>query len=626
MKYIFLFLFIFSVYTKADLNEVSDPNAARFTVHMLDYLAQDYSGAVENGKVTNQSEYQEQIEFAEQVIVTISKIKTDQNKKQITSEAVKLLKLIQAKAPFFEVQKVSRNLQATIIQMTAIEQTPASWPSIKRGQKLYANNCIACHGEKGAGDGPIAATIEPRPLNFYYEFRMKSITPFQAFNSIRLGIPGTAMQASPALTDNDIWDLAFYVISLRHQEKTKAASLDVTNDVLKLISTTSDEDLISKNYTQESISSFRTYEPKEDNSLQSLDFAIASLDDSFTDYKNNSFENAKKKALMAYLEGVEPVEPRLKATDPRFTIKLEEAMALVRSHIEKKSSLTELQTAVSNAKEELKAAKKLIGKKSDSFWLTFSLAAGILFREGFEAVLLLIALLGVIKAAKSKRAEFWLHIGWLSAVIVGILCWFFSGWVAMMSGAGREMMEGITSLIAVFVLLYIGFWLHSKTEIKRWKAFIDGKVQKALDGGSRIGIALISFMAVFREAFETVLFLRALSTEDNRSQQIALFSGVSFSFLLIFLVAWAFIKYSSRVPIRKLFTISSILMIVLAFILTGKAIHALQETGMISASTSPISLRFDLIGFYPTSETLIAQLIIAFISITLWQIGKKSSH
>lgn len=625
MKYILLILFLLS-YSFADLKDAPSKDPARFVVHLLDYLAQDYSGAVENGKVVSKSEYQEQIEFAEQVKITISKIDFGIKKLELQNETNQLYKEILSKSDAKIIQKIARSIQSKVIQLTALEQTPSAWPSISKGKKLYSMNCVTCHGETGKGDGPAGVALDPKPANFFNTSRMNEITAFQAFNAIRLGIPGTGMQPMSTLSDKEIWELSFYLMSMRYQDKKGNSKIETNTETLKLAATATDASLFKSGNSEDFVRSLRTHEPEEDNSTQFIEFAKASLDDSFTDYKNKSFETAKKKSLMAYLEGVEPIEPKLKAMDPKFTIELEDAMAKFRSDIEHKLEESVLIYSLNDAKQKLEKAKTLITTKSNSIWVTFSLAAGILFREGFEAVLLLIALLGVIKAAKSKKAELWLHIGWLTAIFVGILSWFLSGWLSKISGADRELMEAVTSILAVVILLYLGFWLHSKTEITRWKAFIDGKVKKALDGGSRIGIAIIAFIAVFREAFETVLFLRALSLDDSKPNQYALLGGVSVAFIAVFIIGWLFLKYSSKVPIRKLFSISSILMIALAIILTGKALHAFQETGLLNATVSPIHLRLDLFGFYPTFETLAGQCVIAVISILLWLMGKKSPH
>ncbi|MBI2646027.1 MAG: FTR1 family protein, partial [Deltaproteobacteria bacterium] len=257
--------------------------------------------------------------------------------------------------------------------------------------------------------------------------------------------------------------------------------------------------------------------------------------------------------MVAYLEGVEPVEPRLKANDPQFVIDLEMKMAAARQAIESKKTFEEVRLTIQTAQDALTQAASILEKKETSAWFTFLMTLGIILREGFEAILIIIALLGVVQATGSTKAAHWIHGGWILALVSGGIFWLFSGWLMTMSGAGIEILEAVTSLLAVMVLLYLGFWLHNKTEIHRWKSFIHGKVKKALEGSNLLGLASLSFIAVFREAFETVLFLRAVWLESGMASKTTLALGTLTSFALLVIMAMALLKFSTRLPIRKLF-------------------------------------------------------------------------
>ena len=300
-------------------------------------------------------------------------------------------------------------------------------------------------------------------------------------------------------------------------------------------------------------------------------------------------------------------------------------MAEVRSAIEGKAPVADLKSRVLAANAEIEAAGNLLSKTDMSPWIAFMAAAAILLREGFEAVLVIIALLGVIRASGSPRAAAWVHGGWLSALGLGAIAWIFSGWLMGISGAQRETLEGATSLFAVVVLLVVGFWLHSQTEIGRWKAFIHGKVQRALDGKNLWALASISFVAVFREAFETVLFLRAIWLEGGDGAKIAMTAGVLSSLALVIAMAWAILKYSAKLPIRRLFEASALVMAALALILTGKGLHSFQETGTLSVTSSPGAFHAALVGVYPTWETLTSQVVVLALVLVLWAYGKRPS-
>ena len=613
-------LLIFSTTLAHATDEKHSP---RFLVHLLDYLAQDYGAAVSNGQVLNTYEYQEQLEFMQAAIETYTALSSGTQSPLLTSQLEELKKLIQTKAQSEKVSALARKIQSQIIEITKLEVAPTKWPNLNRGKHIFDQNCISCHGQNGHGDGPLATSLTPKPANFQDEEHMKSVSPFKAFNTIRLGVPGTGMTPFHSLSDKDVWDVSFYVLSLRYQDKNSVNSNAVDETHLNKVATSSDEALLQE---FKHIIAFRLHSGKENISDTFL-IAKENLNAAFEDYKSGHVETARKKALVAYLEGVEPVEPRLKANDPQFVIEVEMKMAAVRQAIESKNTPQHVFLTIQTAQETLNKATQLLQEKSSSPWFIFLMVIGIILREGFEAILIIIALLGVVRAAGSKKAAYWIHAGWLLALACGALSWVFSGWLMATSGAQRELLEATTSLLAVTVLLYLGFWLHSKTEIHRWKSFIHGRVRKALEGSNVWGLASLSFIAVFREAFETVLFLRAVWLEGGEvSSKTALLAGTLTSLALLFILALVLLQFSSRIPIRKLFTVSSATILVLAVILTGQGLHALQESGFLSITASPLNLRWDIIGFYPTLETLFSQLGMVLVCLGLWIYGNRVSH
>jgi high-affinity iron transporter len=185
------------------------------------------------------------------------------------------------------------------------------------------------------------------------------------------------------------------------------------------------------------------------------------------------------------------------------------------------------------------------------------------------------------------------------------------------------MLEAITSSFAVVVLLYFGFWLHRQTEISRWKQFIQEKVQGAIDNKNLFGLFSIAFISVFREAFETVLFIRALWFQSNGDGKNAIGMGLIAALGLIFTFSYVALRYSKKLPIRELFKVSSFLTSALAFILAGKAVHSLQEAGVLSSTGLPWNLRFDTIGLFPTWQTVTAQIATLAFAILLLNLNSN---
>jgi high-affinity iron transporter len=151
------------------------------------------------------------------------------------------------------------------------------------------------------------------------------------------------------------------------------------------------------------------------------------------------------------------------------------------------------------------------------------------------------------------------------------------------------------------------------------------KVKNFLHGKNLVGLAAISFFAVFREAFETVLFLRAIWFEGGEATRTALTMGVLTSLALVIALSWVALVFSKRLPLRQLFTVSSVMMLFLATILAGKGFHSIQETGWLGVTSVPYSIRFELAGVYPTAQTLVAQVVVALLVIFLWIYGRKPS-
>ena len=635
-----LFFFTALLFPRFAAAEDAAEQSPRLLVHLLDYLAGDYGGAVKNGKILSVSEYKEQQEFVAKAVelsLTLPEIKASP---EVQGLVQNVNNLIQAKADPDKVAAAARQTQAKVIALVHLPFAPESWPNLISGRQIFQTTCSKCHGMEGRGDGPAAPGLATKPANFQDMNKMREMTPFQVFNTVRLGVPGTPMAPFPSYTDQDTWNVAFFILSLRYQKSAPASqtqSLAPLQDSFKLsedqlltaaaiVPETQLEKKLSGTPDQKNLQLASLRLHSSTNGAQaSLNFAQTSLQEALTDYQANHFESASQKALAAYVEGVEPVEPRLRANDPKSVTDLEQLMGLVRSAINGREPVNVVGLSVEKASDALTRAAGLLQQQAPSPWLTFTLSFGILLREGFEALLLIVTLLGIIRASGAKKARRWVHGGWMAAVLLGFLAWFFSGWLMNISGLGREMMEGITGAFTVVILLYIGFWLHSKTEITRWKAFIQVQIKSALEEKNLIQLAFISFLAAFREAIETVLFLRAIWMEGGSEAKNALGLGVLSAFVAILVLGWLLLKFSTRIPVKSLFNVSSIIMVALAVILTGKAVHSFQEVDLLPITLSPVNLHWDWLGLYPTWEPTLFQLGVLALSIFLWIYGKKSS-
>lgn len=356
---------------------------------------------------------------------------------------------------------------------------------------------------------------------------------------------------------------------------------------------------------------------KGDLSDYHLKIASNYLINALKNYKEENKEAARQDALAAYLEGIEPLEATLKNYAPALSSKLELQMMQVRLSIEQNKTNVEVEKEINSALSLIVDAEQVKENNSLSYWLTFVLSASILLREGLEAFLIIVLILALLRTSKVKKAKRWIHGGWIAAVAMGIAGWFFAGWIINISGQHRENIEGIITLIAVITLTYVGFWLHNNSHAEKWKTFVEDKIGKQLQKEKMYGLAFFSFMIVFREAFESILFLQAINLETISKNKSAIGFGALAAFGLIAILGAQFLRYSKKIPVRQLFVYSSWGISLLAIILLGKGIHSFQESGWISITNIPIIMRVDWLGIYPSIESIVSQMLLIIAVFTL---------
>ncbi len=595
----------------------ANPESSRILVHTLNYIGHDYVHAVTNGQVISEGEYHEMLEFsesAEKYFREFSPEWSDADSAQVGTLLSALIADVKGKADPSVVEPKALEIKAKVIALTGLKTHPFRYPNLVNGKKLYLNNCATCHGATAHGDGPSGKGMQPAPRNFHNEERMSAIAPAHAFNTTRLGIEGTSMLPYPALEDDEVWDVSFYLLSIRYEGKTNATEIPEIS--LEKISTESDRELAEQfSLTKEQLATIRLQQPALSND-HFLKTAETYLDKALHSYSEVDNRQALKYASMAYLEGVEPVELHLKATDPELSERLEKQFLDIRKMINERRSEKELSDSIAAARLIIQQAQQILQSKEYSFWMALFMSLSILLREGLEAFLVIMVILSVLKATNAAHAARWVHAGWIAAVLIGIILWFVSTELIAKSMASVELIEGIISFVAVAMLLYIGFWLHSKSEIGKWKEFVSNRINNVMNEGNLIGIAALSFFVVFREVFESVLFLSALNIESGGKQSSGILSGVLLAFAMVLSLAFFVLRFSAKLPIPKLFKISSLVMGLLAIVLAGKGIHSFQEVSTIPIHGIPL-FRIELLGIYPTLETTLGQLFIVAVLVII---------
>lgn len=613
---------------------------SRILVHTLTYISHDYQFAVKDGKIINEEEYDEALEFAEASVKYYKEYAPDwslTDSIEIGKLIYRLDSLMEHRAAFKIVSPLAIEIKKRVIAASGLQIIPTTYPNLQNGKIIYYKaGCASCHGETGNGDGAAGKALEPKPRNFMSEEQMKSISPFAAFNTTRLGVEGTGMAGYPTLTDKEVWDVSFFILSMRYQSLQQNPFLKepATMQFLDSLSagevaTSSDEDFRNKfgladsSSIQLTLAALRLHQPVADGSKY-ISTSLNYLDGAIELYKQGKHLEALQLATLSYLEGIEPIELQLKATDPNVMVNLENQMQRLRKMIEEQRPFAEVSDSLQATRTVIESLNGLLKQKSHSFWLTFLLAGSVLLREGLEAFLVIMVILSILKATELKHYRRWIHSGWIAAVLVGVGLWLLGGKLVQEQVKHVELIEGVISVVAVLMLLYVGFWLHRHSEIGKWKEYINKWMNGMVSRNSLLGLAALSFFVVFREVFESVIFLSALNIEAGGKQSNAIALGVICAFVVVLVLAWVVLAFSAKLPLKAIFKISSLVMGGLAVVLTGKAVHSFQVINYLPIHGVPIP-RIELLGIFPTMETCGAQLAVLLVVAMVWKltIGKK---
>lgn len=243
---------------------------------------------------------------------------------------------------------------------------------------------------------------------------------------------------------------------------------------------------------------------------------------------------------------------------------------------------------------------------------TFVDAMFILLREGVEALLIVLALVSGLKAANQKKGLKWVYAGAVAGILASIVIAVVLQklFPAVSSGTNREIIEGFVGIFAVIMMIGIGVWLHSKSSLKAWKDYMDKKMNVVLSTGSFISMFALSFLAVFREGAETILFyagiLPLISVQN-------LITGISAAVIILIIIALALTYASSKIKVHRVFFILTWMIYFLAFKMLGVSIHMLQVVGVIPLHVIHFIPTVEILGIYANVEVFISQLILILI-------------
>lgn len=586
-----------------------DGGDAQRLVALLDYVAGDYGRAVHEGVVASTLEYDEQLRFSADARALAARlVGPEQAADPLLARLAEIETHVRAKAAAGVVARACHAARDTVVERFRLRTTPTQRPSLARAQQLYATTCARCHGALGDGDTDLARALDPPPARFKEPARLAALSPYRVYNALTIGVPGTAMASfAEALTPAERWSLAFYVFRLGHEGEPARGPVAMSLADLAL---RSDGEVLDElrhaghpEPEQALVWARRetTFsEPPAGVGLDRTRRRVREAADAFADGRSL---DAERFVLDAYLEGFEPLEPRLRARDAEATLAVE-------------TGFRDLRAALSGRDASLVHARALaLDQRLERFTsggsgrvMPFAAAFLIYFREGIEAALLIAALLAGVRRLGRPDAARYVHAGWLAALPAGLATWWALDHLVTLGADQRELVEAGVALLAAVVLFSVSFWMISRAESRHWMAYLRGQLESTLGRGRLVLLAGLAFLAVYREAAETVLFTQALRLEAGAAGwQVG--AGALCGLGVVVGAAVALRGAVMRLPLAPFFAVSGTLLCALSIAFAGSGIYTLVAAGYLE----PRPVRFfelAWLGVHPDLTSLTVQLAI----------------
>ncbi|WP_210142798.1 FTR1 family iron permease [Staphylococcus sp. GDY8P42P] len=335
------------------------------------------------------------------------------------------------------------------------------------------------------------------------------------------------------------------------------------------------------------------------------------LDTAIKNIKNDDLAKSKQ-ALQQFIIAWPNVESEISTRNGALYTKIEQKIPQYAGQLDEDNK-DDIGSQLETLNQEIKST---ISKTSYTFWD----AALILLREGVEALLIIMALLTVTRKSEQTKASKWIVTGSVIGIVLSIALAFIFKAIFENLGSTRELTEGLVGIGSVILMIIVGIWLHSKSSLNSWQNFINKNMDKAMSTGSIVTFGLVAFLSVFREGAETIIFYLGIV---GKISTWSLILGIIVASVILALIAIFFNQITKWIPIHRLFFIMSLFIFILAFKILGVSIHTLQILNIVPQHTINHLPFIDLIGFYPTYETLIPQLALVILVVIYYAMSKK---
>jgi high-affinity iron transporter len=528
---------------------------------------------------------------------------------------------------------------------------PSAPLDLAEGRALYAARCASCHGDSGAGDGPAAAGMNPLPPAFADRALMADVTPALMYRVVSVGIRGTAMAGFPDLTPAQRWAVVTYVTTLRADAEAAARGRALLakhcvrcdgerkpeGHTFSWLAERHDQQLLAALAVGDAALGLDSQHPLRGADADAVIAALradpavvappvrtpavvaadvlAILDRALESARSGD-ETAADLAFDAYV-AFEPLESQVRTRDPGLVALLETQFADFKGAVANRD-LTGATSARARIASGLPQLVDL-ASRPPTRWGAFFESLLIIVREGFEAILILGAVIAFLVRTGNQRRVREVWLGAASGLVASAVLAVVLRTALANAPASREVIEGATMLIAVGVLFSVSYWLLTKVEVVKWQAFIKAQVGAALTSSRATALAIVAFLAVFREGAETALFYQALLA---RGPQVIppVLGGFAVGAVALVAVWIGIQRFGLRLPLRQFFGTTSLMLYSLAFIFMGKGLRELQEGNVLSITPMEHGPYVGWLGIYPSVETLAGQGVLAVLAlIALWR-------
>lgn len=355
-------------------------------------------------------------------------------------------------------------------------------------------------------------------------------------------------------------------------------------------------------------------------------------------YETSGFE----KTVMGYISGARVNEVELQFSNMKKAVNNGESVERVTE---------EVNTLIKLLREDADILDELFGYTKDGesgggsgiAWATFGAVFGIILREGLEAILIVGAMVAYLIKTGNKKGTLYVYAGGIIALTasVGLAILLYSITSSTSNSIPQEIVEGVTALVAVVVLIYVSNWMISKAESEAWTNYISGKVTESADKGKMWALGFTSFLAVFREGAEVILFCQQYFSRADSMENgyLAVFGGIAAGLIAVAVVFIVIRVFGIKLPLKPFFMATSILMAIMSIAFLGSGMFELFLDGRLAeniggfvqdlAGTIPAlewmngSDTLTFLGVYPTWITLGPQIILTIITIITFVIMMK---